>query len=129
MDSTNTLLITLAPYVVPIVFALSAAFYKSLVTKLPVSVRGEVETIVGNVVLSVEQTAQAMSGPAKKQQAIALISNILKTLHLSVPMSLIDVYIEAAVASLNIDKPKSSAPAAPAAPMGFTASVVVPPAA
>lgn len=127
MDTSSSLAFALAPYIVPIVLALSAAFYKSLVTKLPSAVRGEVETIVGNVVLSVEQTAQNMSGPAKKQQALTLIAAIAKSLHLSVPVSLIDVYIEAAVASLNADRPTKSSVAS--LPMGFTASPVTPPAA
>lgn len=124
MDSTTTLLISLAPYIVPIIFALSAAFYKSLVAKAPAAVRGEVESIVNNVVLSVEQTAKNMNGPAKKQQATAVISSLLKSIGLKVPASLIDVYIEAAVASLNADRPVSSSPTPSA--LGFQASAVTP---
>jgi hypothetical protein len=119
MSDQTQLILSLAPYIVPIIVALCVAFGKSLVAKLPTNVRDEAHLIVQHVVLSMEQTGQNMSGPAKKQAALALIESLLKNLHISIPASLIDVFIESAVASMNEGRDTT-----PVAPVGFTPHAV-----
>lgn len=85
----------------PIVCGLVAAGVRFGISKLPETQQTRAQSIVTLVVHSVEQSASTLSGPQKKAQAVRDIESILNALKISIPNTLIDTLIEAAVFALN----------------------------
>lgn len=86
----------------PFLFALAAALFKWLITKLPKDRQAEMNQVVQTVVQGVEQQFGAgSSGPEKKQMAVNMINTILASLNITVEPALTNAMIEAAVYALN----------------------------
>ena len=91
----------------PFLFALAAALFKWLMTKLPKDRQTEVNQVIQTVVHGIEQSGAGKSGPEKKQMAVVMVSNILNGLHITVSPTLIDAMIEATVYGINQSQPIS----------------------
>ena len=95
-----TIITALAP-IYPFLFALAAALFQWLITKLPKNRQTEVNQVVQTVVQGVEQCGAGKTGAEKKQMAVSMINTILNSLHVAVSPTLVDALIEAAVYGLN----------------------------
>lgn len=85
----------------PIVCGLVAAGVRYGISKLPETQQARASGIITLVVHSVEQSATGLAGAQKKAQAVRDIEAILTALKISIPNTLIDTLIEAAVFALN----------------------------
>lgn len=101
-----TIITALTP-LYPFLFALAVALFKWLMTKLPKDRQAEINQVIQTVVQGVEQSGAGKSGPEKKQMAVAMVSTILNSLHITVSPTLIDAMIEATVYTINQSQPVS----------------------
>lgn len=103
MSETQILtIITALTPLYPFLFALAAALFKWLITKLPKDRQAEVDRVVQTVVQGVEQQfGAASSGSEKKQMAVTMINTILASMNITVEPALTNAMIEAAVYALN----------------------------
>jgi hypothetical protein len=85
----------------PFLFALAAALFKWLITKLPKDRQAEVNQVVQTVVQGVEQFGAGLPGPQKKQKAVDMIDTILNSMNITVSPALTNAMIEAAVYTIN----------------------------
>jgi hypothetical protein len=100
-----TLLLALAPYVVPPIAALLFVAARSMIEKLPAQQRALVAGIVQSSVAAIEQTATSTSnGPAKKQLAVELIGKQLAAFHINVAPAVVESLLEEAVMAINAAK-------------------------
>lgn len=87
-------------FVIGTFFAISTAMYVSSILnqKLPEHTRLALEQFARQAVQQVEQQSGTLSGPAKKQLAIAAVSTLLKAFDLpDIAPEAVDIFIEAAV--------------------------------
>lgn len=89
--STNdivSLLLAVAPYVVPEIVAFLVYSVKKAMGQLPASSQPLVQAAVKSGVAAAEQTASGyLNAPGKKQLAVELIEKQLAALHIRVPSS------------------------------------------
>lgn len=96
-----SLLLALAPYLVPVLVSVLTVVVKAALDRLPASKRAFVKGIVHTAVVAVEQLADAtLNGAGKKQMAAEFVQRELAHYHISVPASVISALIEEAVAAL-----------------------------
>jgi hypothetical protein len=108
-----SLLWTLLPYLVPLLFpmvvAFSAFLYMSLVQRLPMQQRLIVSSMAHSVVAAIEQMVpDSGAGSQKKDQAIIWLQALLSASHISVPAQFLEVAIEAAVFELHALHPSTA---------------------
>jgi hypothetical protein len=107
----TSLLLSLAPYIVPLIAALLFPFVKSLLDKLPAASRARLSDIVSTAVNATEQVMAPDASPTqKKSEAIRRIEAQLAQAKLNIPATVYDSMIEEAVLLLNIlqGKPKDA---------------------
>jgi hypothetical protein len=107
------LLWTLVPYLVPLLFpivvAIAAFLYMSLVQRLPMQQRLIVSSMAHSVVAAIEQMVpESSAGSQKKDQAMVWLEALLSASHISVPAQFLEVAIEAAVFELHALHPSST---------------------
>lgn len=105
----------LVPYLFPVIFAFAVsgaiAAYKHLEAMLPKNVSGMLEYCVSHAVAAVEQTMEGAGSQNKKEQAEQRVQEMLKALHLSVPIEVIDTVIESTLNQLKELEPQPVATA------------------
>ena len=99
-------LIVLIPIILPPLIALCGAWYQSLVQKLPLATRDQLQNVARTVVPAVEQIASAqLNGPGKKQLALQQAAQILAHLGIkNVNPDVLSSFIEEAVYAINTAK-------------------------
>jgi hypothetical protein len=107
------LLWTLVPYLVPLLFpivvAIAAFLYMSLVQRLPMQQRLIVSSMAHSVVAAIEQMVpDSSAGSQKKDQAMVWLQALLSASRISVPAQFLEVAIEAAVFELHALHPSSA---------------------
>jgi hypothetical protein len=107
------LLWSLVPYLVPLLFpivvAIAAFLYMSLVQRLPMQQRLIVSSMAHSVVAAIEQMVpDSSAGSQKKDQAMAWLQALLSASHISVPAQFLEVAIEAAVFELHALHPSTA---------------------
>ena len=106
MTFTEQLLLLLIPVLLPPIISLSVVLYQHLIQSLPQRKQALVQQVVNAVVPAVEQGATATLNSAdKKQAAMQMATNMLKSLHVNVSPEVVSCMIEAAVYALNQSKP------------------------
>lgn len=104
------LLLTLAPVVLPILFAYLTAAVRSFFEKLPTAQRATLASIVQTGVSAAEQTGFGkLNGAEKKLVAMNAIHAQLAHFKLSVPDSVIEPMLEEAVLIVNLAQGKQAA--------------------
>jgi LL-H family phage holin len=99
---SDQLIIALINDLVPLIIAAATVVIHRAYLSLPKDVQQKVFDVAQVVVPAVEQSAGMLVGPAKKQQAVVIIGDILGSLGLkNVSPALIDAAIEAAVYAMN----------------------------
>ena len=98
------LLITLVPYIVPVIIifatSIAAAAYQHLLRWLPPNQRDMLEYAMSRAVHTVEQVIPGEASTVKKHKAEIRVAEILRTFQVSIPAEVIDSSIEAAVHAL-----------------------------
>ena len=124
MTFTEQLILLIVPILLPAIISLSAVLYQRLVQGLPAKQQALVQQVVNTVVRAVEQEARnTLDGPGKKQAAMQMATNMLKSLHLNISQDVISSVIEAAVYALNQEQNKvppisTTTPASTPTPIG-----------
>jgi hypothetical protein len=93
--------ILLASILFPILVSIGQSLVKYVESRLPAAQRAQVESAVNTVVRSVEQAAPLLNGAEKRNQALSMLSVLLKQMHISASPELLSVLIEAAVHAMN----------------------------
>jgi thioesterase domain-containing protein len=107
------LLWSLVPYLVPLLFpmvvAIAAFLYMSLMQRLPMQQRLIVSSMAHSVVAAIEQMVpESSAGSQKKDQAMAWLQALLSASRISVPAQFLEVAIEAAVFELHALHPSTA---------------------
>lgn len=96
-----SLLLALAPYLVPPLVAVLSVLVKNAFSKLPANQRDLIKQVAQTAVVATEQTAsQALNGPGKKQLAVDFVETELSHWGIKAPSGLVSTLIEEAVAAL-----------------------------
>lgn len=102
MTSLNATTFSLILFAVVLLLSLAHDLGSLLLQVLPADRRGQVATIVGDVVHATEQAAGAIPGAQKKQMALQMIGVLLKQARLTASPEQLDVLLEAAVHAMNL---------------------------
>jgi hypothetical protein len=107
-----TVLLTLAPYLVPPLIALLALLVSRATANLPTTTRPLVVAAVADAVHATEQVASdALNSAGKKQTAVDMVEAQLDHLGIKVPSGVVSTLIESAVNQMNADlKPAPTPP-------------------
>lgn len=109
LQQLTALLLSLAPYLVPILAAILFPIVKSFLDKLPVPARARLAEIVSTAVNATEQVMAPDASPTqKKSECIRRIEEMLAHAHLIVPASVYDSLLEETVLLLNMMQGKST---------------------
>jgi len=104
VNMSQDLLITLVPYIVPVIIifatSIAAAAYQRLLRWLPPNQRDMLEYAMSRAVHTVEQVIPGEASTVKKHKAEIRVAEILRTFQVSIPAEVIDSSIEAAVHAL-----------------------------
>ena len=113
MSSWVTILLALAPYLVPPLVGAITVLVKSAFEKMPANQQALAKSVVQSVVLGLEQNPGILpyNGPAKKQIAIEAASAILNKYGIKADPVLLNSLIEETVFAIN--SAKSPAPTPP----------------
>jgi hypothetical protein len=114
LSQITSLVLSLAPYLVPVLAAWLTLAVRAGWVKTPANVRAFIQEVVSTAVTAVEQVSPGQSGAVKKAQAIAFVQDQLSHFGLNVPVSVIDPMIEEAVLLVNLAQGKVAAQAAKA---------------
>lgn len=111
-------LLALAPYLVPVLIAILTPIVtyavNRLLSRLPVTQRTIVTSIVRSGVAATEQMADSsLNGPGKKQFALELIEKQLAAHHIQVSASELNSLIEETVFALNSAKQATTVASVP----------------
>lgn len=111
----QSVLLSAAPYLVPFMVAFAVGLGKLFLQHLPANQREEAARIVQVAVTAAEQGMPGATGEEKKAEVVSRLEDVLRHSHLNVPPTLVDMFIESAVAAMNEGKP----PLATTSSVGF----------
>lgn len=100
MQQFTSILLALAPYLLPPLLAFIGLEAKKAWDKLPTNQRALLSNVVGTAVTAVQQTMPDAGNVTKKSRAIELVLAQLAHLGLNVPAPVLDQLIEEAVFSM-----------------------------
>lgn len=109
LQQLTSLLLSLAPYLVPVLAAILFPIVSAFLAKLPAPARERLAEIVRSAVDATEQVMAPNATPTqKKADAIKRIEDMLAQAKLNIPASVYDSLIEQAVLLLNMAQGKTS---------------------